>query len=389
MSPVYASRRRAEAFDVALEDALAGREFSSRFADDLSTVAALRSITPVEPRADFVAGLRGRLMAEAEEALTSVGPARAVPATPARPPRRERRLAVAVSGLALVGATTSVAVASQSALPGEPLYPIKRAIENAQTGVQGDSDSKGATLLSNASGRLDEVDELSRADAQSDPVVISSTLDSFSEQATEASELLLDAYAETGRPELVEEVRAFASTSMDSLRNLEPLVPPESRVALIEASQVLRQIEQVAQRVCPSCAVASIDQTPLVASTSYEELITDLVEDPLPPAKTIQKKPKRQKKTKTPTPGPEQEEGSQPSPPVPSAEATPKQPPKPKSEPSKPRSPVKDLTDQLLNGGNTSGPKVKNPVKDATKGVQDATKSVEDTVKGVTDGLRP
>ena len=55
-----------------------------------------------------------------------------------------------------------MAVASQSALPGDALYPIKRAIENTEAGVRVSDDAKGETILSNASGRLNEVDKLTR-----------------------------------------------------------------------------------------------------------------------------------------------------------------------------------------------------------------------------------
>ena len=78
--------------------------------------------------------------------------------------RRERRLGIALGAVAIIGATTSMAVASQSALPGDALYPLKRAIENTQAGFSVGDDAKGETILGNASGRLDEVDELTRSD---------------------------------------------------------------------------------------------------------------------------------------------------------------------------------------------------------------------------------
>ena len=107
-------------------------------------------------------------MTAADTALVPSGTAK-VPTETERltlPPRRsarERRIAAAVGGLALVGATTSMAMAAQDALPGEALYPVKRAMENAQTGLQLDEGDKGATLLANASGRLDEVSALSES----------------------------------------------------------------------------------------------------------------------------------------------------------------------------------------------------------------------------------
>ena len=56
-----------------------------------------------------------------------------------------------------------MAVAAQTALPGDSLYPVKRAIEDTRTGLASGDTAKGARLLANARGRLDEVDRARRA----------------------------------------------------------------------------------------------------------------------------------------------------------------------------------------------------------------------------------
>ena len=148
------------------------RGSNARLGEFLEIVDTLRDVPPITARPEFVAELREQLLDEARVAArTSKGAETAARLTitrsaPSR--RRERRLAAAIGGLAIIGATTGMAVASQSALPGDPLYPLKRAIENAQTGVQFDEDAKGKTLLDNASGRLEEVDQLSREDDDAD-----------------------------------------------------------------------------------------------------------------------------------------------------------------------------------------------------------------------------
>ena len=380
MSPVFPSRRRADEFQGALEGSSAP---SSRHAEALALVSALRESSPVEPSPEFVAGLRGRLMAEADTALVGGR----VPDSPARDltprlPRRERRLAAAVGSFALVGATASMAVAAQGALPGETLYPLKRALENAQAGVQGGVDEKGITILASASGRLDEVDELSRDTSSQDPAVISSTLDEFSEQASEASELLLEAYDETGRPELIDDVRVFASQSMTSLRDLEPLVPRESRAALISASQVLRAIDQTAMEACPTCSAAFLDQAPLLAASTYEDLITDLVATVPEPETVFTKQTGKAKGQKKPSGSADSSTDAEPQ--VSVTTDAPETVPAPsggdQTNPKPPRNPVKDLADSLLSGGkgNTNGPRL-----------DDVVEGVEDTVNGVTDPLLP
>ncbi len=380
MSFVLPSRRRAEEFHATLEGS---REASSAHAEALALVGALRRATPVEPRADFVTDLRGRLMAEADSALAAglVQQAPTRDLADRRVPKRERRLAAAVGSFALVGATASMAVAAQGALPGETLYPLKRALENAQAGVQPDVDGKGATILANATGRLDEVDRLSRDAGAHDPVVISSTLEAFTEQASQAAALLMEAYEETGRPELIDDVRVFASQSMESLRDLEPLVPRESRAALISASQVLRQIDQAAMEACPTCSAAFIDQAPLLAASTYSDLITGMAtNEPAPHVTTGTGIDKPKEPRKKPAKDTETLPGSGPAVPVSTEAPTSVSPGATNNDspqPGAPRNPVKDLTEGLLGGGNgnTNGPRL--------------GEVVEETVKDLTDPLLP
>ena len=192
----FTARRRAEEFDSLVEGTSTGSS-DARYADFLEIVGSLRGMPEPEARPEFVSSLRERLMtAAATELVHADEEARLT--LPARRPVRERRLAAAVGGLAVVGATMSVAVASQSALPGDALYPVKRAIESAQTGFSVDEREKGSHMLANASGRLDEISTLTREGEVKGDVSIAPTLNTFTEQATEASDLLLSDYAATG-----------------------------------------------------------------------------------------------------------------------------------------------------------------------------------------------
>ena len=86
-------------------------------------------------------------MAEAETALappTSPGSSCPRAARPGAPP------AAVVGGLAVVGVTTGVAVASQGACRATPSTPVKRAIESAHTGLSVGEGGKGSTMLANA-----------------------------------------------------------------------------------------------------------------------------------------------------------------------------------------------------------------------------------------------
>lgn len=270
MTPVFAARRRAEEFATLVEAPSTGAADDARYSQLLELVGAMRAAPAPEARPEFVADLRARLMAEAETALVPEDTSRLT--LPARRPARERRIAAAVGGLALVGATTSMAMAAQSALPGDTLYPVKRAIENVHTGLSVGEAQKGSTLLDNAGGRLDEVAELSRGGDLQDNLVIADTLNDFTDQAAEASDLLLADYAQSGDQDSIDQLRAFTASSLDQLTELEQLVPPEARDELMHAAQVVIAIDTAAQQACPSCdgGVTKIPPMFTTSSASFE-----------------------------------------------------------------------------------------------------------------------
>lgn len=241
--------------------------------DLLDVVTALRSVPDAPVRPDFVASLRSQLVAAAEREPVRADQALAVRLTPRqRRGSRERRLAALVGGFAVVSASGSMAMASQAALPGDVLYPVKRAIENAQTNLQPDGASKAETLLTHAASRLDEVGELTarRADA----ATISTTLQDFTDQSEQASELTLDDYSATGRASLIADLRTFAAESMDLLGALGPIVPADSRASLITATQTIRQIDAAAWEACAACADGGITEIPDFATQPLSAILS-------------------------------------------------------------------------------------------------------------------
>lgn len=191
--------RGAEEFDALVsgrgEGLAAGDETQAEL---LELVAALRAVPPATARPEFVTSLRAQLVTAAEREPARAEEALAVRLTPRqRRGSRERRLAAVIGGFAVVSATGSMAMAAQDALPGDVLYPVKRAIENAQTNLQPDGAAKAEALRSHAESRLDEFRSLVARDASAD--AISETLQDFTEQARQASEFALDDYAATGK----------------------------------------------------------------------------------------------------------------------------------------------------------------------------------------------
>ena len=265
MSPVFATRRRAEEFG-AVVDGLSTRGASDSHYDDLlALVGALRAVPQPEARAEFVTDLRSRLVAEA-----ATLPARASAATqtdrlrlrtvdPGRVRNpRERRISLTLGAAALVGATATMSVVAQAALPGDVLYPLKRGIENAHEGLSVGDGGKGSTLLASASTRLDEVTRLAERGDQ-DPAEIADTLDDFTQQATDASDHLLASYSESGDPAAVTQLRTFTTTSMQSLADLDGTIPDGAQDEWVHAVTTLVRIDDEAQLICPACSGAGLD----------------------------------------------------------------------------------------------------------------------------------
>jgi hypothetical protein len=410
MTPVFAARRRAEEFASLVEASSTGDSGDTRYDDLLRVVGTLRDVAPVTPRPEFVADLRERLLTAADTALAPSGTTTVPTETerltlPPRRPTRERRLAAVVGGLALVGATTSMAVAAQDALPGESLYPVKRAMESAQTGLQFAEADKGATLLASASGRLDEVVALSENSSDEDATAIADTLDTFTDQASEASELLLSDYAKNDNQASISELRDFTAQSLDQLTALEPQVPDAARDELVRAAQVLLDIDAAAQQACPICTGLGITEIPRIFARTPADFTVPMPSGSTPTGSTAHAPGKEKPGGKAP-----QEEPPGGAPAVPTVEPA-ELPSGSVQQPSPPNAPdgdhqpvppnddpIGELTDQLGNGGSagTSGPKPGSSPKpdlgdvtdDVTNEVTDGvTDEVGDVIDGVGDGV--
>lgn len=268
MSPAFSMRRRADDFDRLVEAARQGTPASGPVPAELAELAAfaagLADVSQVTPRPDFSADLRERLMAAAATELTPVTDVEdrlTVRGNPATRRRHERRLTAGIASLAIIGASAGTALASQGALPGETLYPVKRAIENVRAGFTPSDNGKGTALLSDAGTRLDEVGDLARSSSDNS-AEINSTLNAFSEQAKKASDLLLSNYEQHDDAASIAKLQRFTADSIDQLTVLEPLVPDSSKQALTEAAQTVLTIDSAAHNACPSCGGSPITSLP-------------------------------------------------------------------------------------------------------------------------------
>lgn len=362
MTAGFGGRRSAEEFHRSVERTRAGDPAAPTPADAdlLALVAQLRAVETPAPRPDFSADLRARLMTEAATVLTPTAARLSLapksPTGPARPARRERRLAVLVGGFAVASAATSMAVASQGALPGDTLYPLKRALEDTSTTIRVDDSSRAGNLLDHADVRLAEVEELAAEGRTEDPEVVAQTLALFAEQATTASDLAIRSYESDGDEASVAQLRDFTASSMERLRGLEDVVPDAARGALLTAASVVTGIDERAATLCPGCG-PGLTQVPTVAAAPLDDVLGQLGEAVAPPAPTAAPTPEptperdrprgqQQPEAATATPRPTQNTSQEP------VEVD---PPKTPTEPEV-RNPIKDLTNGLRGGRGDSSP---------------------------------
>jgi len=302
MSPAFTTRRRAEEFDRLVESTRSGAPVTGSVSADLAELAdfatALRSAPEVSPRPAFSADLRERLMAAAVTELAAGGGTDAITdrlTVRNSPVRRkhERRLTIGIASLAIVGASAGTALASQGSLPGQPLYPVKRAIENVRSGFTPGDSGKGNAILGDADTRLAEVAQLSRG-SDGNVAEINKTLNTFAEQAKKASDLLLSNYQQSQDPASIEKLHQFASDSIDQLTVLEPLLPAGAKQALTEAAQAVLMIDTAASNLCPTCGgnpLTSLPETLIATAASTINHLTTSLQPKTPQQVTPSTKP--------------------------------------------------------------------------------------------------
>ncbi|MGZ4429499.1 MAG: DUF5667 domain-containing protein [Nocardioidaceae bacterium] len=252
MTTVFGVRKRAEEFAVTVDGSPDVTALHPEMRALVGVAAGLRALPSVEPAADFAVDLRARLMAEAAAVLNPENAHLTLP--PRKVGARERRLVAVAASVALIGGTAGMAAASEHALPGEALYPIKRGIEQAQAGLSMGAASKGHDLLGQANDRLTEVQGLLAEDSVTSGPRVPDTLDEFTRQANEGASLLFASYRDSHDPAAVAAVRQFAADGMTTLNGIADAAPPEAGPQLSRAATSLRDIDRQASQLCGACA---------------------------------------------------------------------------------------------------------------------------------------
>ncbi|HET8560170.1 MAG TPA: DUF5667 domain-containing protein [Marmoricola sp.] len=279
MKSLLPAHRAAEEFAIAV-DGHTDDAIADRYASLVEVVTRLRDHHQPEPRPEFVADLRSRLMTAAEtELVATTTPPRVSRVRPPR--RRERPLAAAAAALVFVGSTAGMAAAAQESMPGDALYPLKLGIEQASVALHTSDAGKGADLLDQAGTRLSEVRGLLDAGAPASNV--NDTLRSFTATAGQGADLLFRAYQEGGDDQDITTVRSFTHTQMAALVRLAPEAPKQSRDSFAEAAATVAAIDQQARVLCAACggAGAPLAVPDALAGPSSTASLSALIEHPV------------------------------------------------------------------------------------------------------------
>jgi hypothetical protein len=263
--------RRARAFADAVEDRPStavphqgGPEENpaGQFADLLATVSALGALPAPEFDPEVRMVQRAQVMAEFERHFAGGGavvPAprgrgshRAGAAVGRLRPRTRWGRRLAVSGLAAGVAVTAfggMAAASSSAIPGDPLYGMKRSLENWQLDFAGSNAERGRLLLDQASQRMSEAQQLIDHD-QADghrlsPHVIAEVTKALSDmnaEGTQGSDLLQAIYRQNHSLAPLQSLAAFDRLQQRSLDALAPQLPRQAEPVEGQLQQLLSGI---------------------------------------------------------------------------------------------------------------------------------------------------
>ncbi len=148
-------------------------------------------------------------------------------------PWRRRLLGGGVAVGVLSGGLGGMAWAASGALPGDPLYGVKRSLENMRVSVSGSDLERGDQYLGQAKTRLGEIRHLlGRHDANVDGSdtshLIADTMDNLSRDVDNAGQLLAP-LAEQGNTEALASLQDFLATYEPQVHDLEVLLAPESQ----------------------------------------------------------------------------------------------------------------------------------------------------------------
>jgi uncharacterized protein DUF5667 len=160
------------------------------------------------------------------------------------PSRRRRVLAnvLAAAVVVLVALGGIGLLLSKDALPGHPLYDIKRAGESAELGLAFGDSATAEKYLKFAATRLDELAALGPAD----PAAYISTLIDFQREAATGTAQFIMLAVQNGQRQL-EQLVSWAREQQGKLAAAQPAIPAAARPQFTSSAELVTRIENRAQ----------------------------------------------------------------------------------------------------------------------------------------------
>jgi hypothetical protein len=227
-----------------------------RLAGEFAVLLRLsRSADATAPTQEARERMRAKVMADLPVILTEQTRAARTTtlSTPAKGVAKQRvtgprgRLAIAVGAafclvIALCGMTMLL---SNSALPGDPLYGVRRTVESAAMGLTFGDESKGLKHLGYAADRVSDIESLAArypdtADSPAGDYL--TALADFNSDAAAGSTDLTD-YASGNGPDVLNQLHDWAGQQFTRLTTVRPKLPAEAQTAADRSRTLLTRIE--------------------------------------------------------------------------------------------------------------------------------------------------
>jgi hypothetical protein len=170
-------------------------------------------------------------------------------------------VALIVVFVMVFGGVSATAYASQSALPGDALYPVKTSLEVTQISLANDAYLKAQLNLVFAQRRMNEINELLQQGRNSDVEFAASEFEAYIQKAMEATQFVL-----AGDPERGAELSRLVSQAL-----LDYAVALKS--VLVNAPEVVKPAVEKALLISQDGAGDEIEIVGVVVSISDTELV--------------------------------------------------------------------------------------------------------------------
>jgi hypothetical protein len=226
------SLERIQSGGATLEDCLGDQvEMAEVLSPLLETaIRAKTALAPQSPSEAFVAHSKARLTRKLRD-RPAAQPRHLRVSWPIRLSRAVPVLASLAVVLFLLAGTTGVALASADALPGDPLYAVKRGIEDARLALTGAPAAQAALLEEYAGRRLTEAEVLV---GEGDDEASQAVLEAYEETVARLVTLVEEAPAEEG-PNSAEQVQRSLTRHLEILQRIQAHASPAAQAALQRA----------------------------------------------------------------------------------------------------------------------------------------------------------